>query len=186
MVRLAAMSSGPAADTGVLSRDCAHGDGLVRSAHVAYQVHAYRAEQRPLAAIRGTSNRQRLSQDIGRLLELVWPVLREQRVRTGHKVVVYYPGDGGRIPIDVGVETFTEFASCGEVRHAATPAGEVATVAHYGEYSAMAPAYAALEQWCADNGRRSAGVAWAVCGDWEDDPSKRRTDLHMLLEPPAA
>jgi effector-binding domain-containing protein len=152
---------------------------------VGYQVHAYRAEQRPLAAIRATTSPQRLSQDIVRLLDLVWPVLREQRVRTGHNVIVYHPGDNGTFPVDVGVETFTEFASCGEVRHAATPAGEAATVAHYGEYSAMAPAYAALKQWCADNGRRATGVSWEVYGDWEEDPSKRRTDLHVLLEPSA-
>jgi hypothetical protein len=48
----------------------------------------------------------------------------------------------------------------------------------------MAGAYAALEQWCRDNGRRSAVVNWEVYGDWDDDPAKRRTDVYFLLESP--
>jgi len=72
----------------------------------------------------------------------------------------------------------------GQVRRTSTPSGDVATTAHYGEYSDMAGAYAALEQWCQDSGRRAAGVNWEVYGDWDDDPAKRRTDVYFLLEAP--
>jgi hypothetical protein len=48
----------------------------------------------------------------------------------------------------------------------------------------MAPAYAALEQWFRETGRRPAGVSWEVYGDWDDDPAKRRTDVYFLLEAP--
>jgi hypothetical protein len=150
---------------------------------VAYDVRAERAEPRPLAAILATTTHQQLGADIIRLLDVIWPLLREQAVRTGHNVVVYRGGEGGTLTVDVGVETFTSFAGHGEVRPVLTPSGEVATTAHYGEYSQMAPAYAALERWCTDNGRRSAGVSWEVYGDWDDDPGKRRTDLYFLLEP---
>jgi effector-binding domain-containing protein len=149
---------------------------------VAYDVRAERADPRPLAAIRATTTHQRLGADIVRLLDVVWPVLREQGVRTGHNVVVYY-GGGGALTVDVGVEVFTGFAGHGEVRRVLTPSGDVATAAHNGEYSQMAPAYAALEQWCDDNGRRPSGVNWEVYGDWDDDPGKRRTDVYFLLEP---
>jgi hypothetical protein len=44
----------------------------------------------------------------------------------------------------------------------------------------MAPAYAAVEAWCATNGRKS-GATWEVYGDWDDDPTKRRTDIYFLL-----
>ena len=71
-----------------------------------------------------------------RLLDLVWPVLREQDVRTGHNVVIYRGGDdGGTLTIDAGVEVFTDFADRGEVRRICTPSGDMATTAHYGEYS---------------------------------------------------
>ena len=178
------------------------GVAVLRSGSVAYDVRAERADPRPLAAIRATTTRQQLGQDIIALLNLVWPVLREQRVRTGHNVVVYYGGTAQELTVEVGVEAFTDFVGRssepqgrtggleasgrhGEIRRTATPSGEVATVAHYGEYSEMAGAYAALEGWCQDNGRRPAGVNWEVYGDWDDDPARRRTDVYFLLEAPA-
>jgi effector-binding domain-containing protein len=152
---------------------------------VPYDVRAGRADPRALAAVRAETARPRLGADIVRLLDMVWPMLREQNVRTGHNVVVYRAGDGGTMTIDAGVEVFTDFTERGEVRHISTPSGDMATTAHYGEYSEMAPAYQAIEQWCTDNGRRPAGVSWEVYGDWEDDPAKRRTDIYFLLEPAA-
>ena len=110
-------------------------------------------------------------------------MLREQGARTEHNVVIYHPGEAGELTIDAGVEVFGGFEERGAVRRITTPAGEVATVAHFGEYSAMGGAYAALDQWCAANGRRQAGVSWEVYGDWDDDPAKRRTDLYKLLSP---
>ena len=150
---------------------------------MAYDVRTEWAGPRPLAAIRTVTTQQRLGADIIRLLDVIWPALRDQGIRTGHNVVIYRGGDGGTLTVDVGVEAFTEFADRGEVGHASTPSGEVATVAHYGEYSDMAAAYGALDQWCADQARRPAGVNWEVYGDWADDPAKRRTDVFFLLEP---
>jgi len=157
---------------------------LVASASVSYEVRAGQADPRALAAVRARTTRQRLGADIVRLLDMVWPVLREQGARTGHNVVVYY-GGAGAITIDAGVEVPTGFTPRGEVRAVATPPGEVAATAHYGEYSDMAGAYAALEQWCADHRRRPTGVSWEVYGDWDDDPAKRRTDIYFLLQPAA-
>jgi effector-binding domain-containing protein len=155
---------------------------LVPSALVQYEVRTGRADPRTLAAVRAATTHQRLGADIVRLLDMVWPVLREQNVRTGHNVVVYRGGDGRTMTIDAGVEVFTDFAGQGEVRRTVTPSGDMATTAHHGEYSDMAAAYEAVAQWCTDNGRRPAGVNWEVYGDWEDDPVKRRTDIYFLLE----
>jgi effector-binding domain-containing protein len=91
--------------------------------------------------------------------------------------------DDGALTIDVGVEVHGSFVPRGEVRLTATPAGEVARTAHFGQYSDVAGAYAALEQWCATSGRRPAGLSWEVYGDWEEEPAKRRTDVFFLLEP---
>jgi len=139
------------------------------------------ASPRALAAVRAQTTRQQLGTDIVLLLDLVWPVLREQGVSTGHNVVVYYGGEAGRLTIEAGVEALTDFTDRGQVRHAATPPGEVAVATHYGEYSDLASAYAALDLWCRDTGRRPAGVSWEVYGDWEEDPAKRRTDVFFLL-----
>jgi effector-binding domain-containing protein len=156
---------------------------LVPSASVQYEVRAGRADPRALAAVHAATAHPRLGADIVRLLDMVWPVLREQHIRTGHNVVVYRGGDGSMMTIDAGVEVFTDFADSGEVRRRFTPSGDMATTAHYGEYSDMAAAYKAIEQWCSENGRRPAGVNWEVYGDWDDDPAKRRTDIYFLLEP---
>jgi effector-binding domain-containing protein len=152
---------------------------------VPYEVRTERVAARLLAAAGATTTRQQLGADIVRLLDQVWPVLREQGVRTGHNVVIYYGGTGGGLRIDAGVEAFTDFTDRGQVRHVSTPSGEAATVAHYGEYSAIGHAYAAVESWCAANGRQAAGVNWEVYGDWDEDPAKRRTDVYILLEPAA-
>jgi len=164
---------------------CAPLNALLPSASVRYDVRSGRVDPRALAAVRATTAHPRLGADIVRLLDMVWPVLREQDVRTGHNVVVYYGGEGGTITIHAGVEVFTDFADRGEVRRVSTPSGDVAATAHHGEYSDMAGAYEALEQWCTDNGRRPAGVNWEIYGDWDDDPAKRRTDVFFMLEPAA-
>jgi effector-binding domain-containing protein len=136
-----------------------------------------------LAVGRTTTSPERLSTDIRKLLDQVWPVLRAQGVRTGHNVVIYYPGGGGDLTIEAGVETLSEFAAAGAVQPAATPSGEVATVAHYGEYSDLKGAYQALERWCAHHGRRPSGINWEVYGDWSENPAELRTDVYFLLAP---
>lgn len=168
----------------VTLRGCAGQAGTVT--FVPYEVRISRAGPRMLAAVRTATTRQRLGADIVRLLDMVWPVLREQGVPTGHNVVLYNAAEGGTLTVDAGVEVFDDFADRGQVRHICTPPGDVATAAHYGEYTAVRPAYAALEQWCADNGREPAGVNWEVYGDWEDDPAKRRMDVYFLLKPAAS
>lgn len=162
-------------------RGCTDRPGTVT--FVPYDVRISRAGPRMLAAVRTATTRERLGADIVRLLDMVWPVLREQGVPTGHNVVMYQVGEGGTFTIDAGVEVLADFAGRGEVRSISTPSGDVVTTAHYGEYSAVGPAYAALERWCAGNGREPAGVNWEVYGDWEDDPAKRRMDVCFLLKP---
>jgi effector-binding domain-containing protein len=150
---------------------------------VPYEVRHEQDVPRVLAAVRAVSTPRRLGADIIALLDQVWPLLRAQGVRTGHNVVIYHPGEAGSFPIDAGVEVFGEFTAGGEVRRVSTPVGEVATTAHFGEYSEMAGAYTALERWCAEHGRSPAGVNWEVYGDWDDNPANRRTDVYFLLAP---
>jgi hypothetical protein len=123
-------------------RGCASQAGTVT--FVPYDVRISRAGPRMLAAARTATTRLRLEADIVLLLDMVWPVVREQGVATGHNVVMYDVGEGGTFTVDAGVEVFDDFADRGEVRHVSTPSGDVVTTAHYGVYSAVGPAYAML------------------------------------------
>ena len=143
-----------------------------------YEIRVEDALPRQLAAVRGATSRAELPRTILKLLDAVWPVLRAQRVRTGHNVVVYF---GGLTHIEAGVEVFGDFVDVGDVRHFQTPAGPAVTTAHWGEYSEMGGAYAALQRWCAASGRQQTGTSWEVYGDWADDPKQRRTDIYLLL-----
>ncbi len=109
--------------------------------------------------MRGATSRAELPRTILKLLDTVWPVLRAQRVLTGHNVVIYF---GGLAHIEAGVEVFSDFVDVGDVLHSQTPAGPAVTTAHWGDYSEMAGAYAALERWCVANGRRQTGTSWEV------------------------
>jgi effector-binding domain-containing protein len=145
-----------------------------------YEIRVEDAPPRQLAVARGGATRAELGRTILKLLDRVWPVLRAQHVKTGHNVVVYF---GGLAHIEAGVEVFSDFVDADEVRHSQIPAGPAVTTAHWGEYSEMAGAYAALERWCAANGRQQSGTSWEVYGGWADDPKERRTDIYLLLAP---
>jgi effector-binding domain-containing protein len=150
---------------------------------VPYEVHVEQASPRVLAAVSTVTTLDRLSVEIPRLLDQVWPLLREQGARTEHNVVIYHPGEAGEFTIDAGVEVLSGFTESDPVLRVETPAGEVAVTAHFGEYSALGGAYAALDQWCAASGRHSAGVNWEVYGDWDENPARLRTDVYTLLVP---
>jgi len=143
-----------------------------------YEIRVVDGKPRQLAAMRGATSRAELPRTILKLLDTVWPVLRAQRVLTGHNVVIYF---GGLAHIEAGVEVFSDFVDVGDVLHSQTPAGPAVTTAHWGDYSEMAGAYAALERWCVANGRRQTGTSWEVYGDWADDPKERRTDIYAAL-----
>jgi effector-binding domain-containing protein len=153
---------------------------------VAIEVRTEQAAPRRLAAVRSVTTPQDLGRTIGRSLGIIWPAVREQGVRFGHNVFVYHNGEPGTMLVELGVEVFGDFTESGEIQIVQTPSGEVATAAYYGDdYSQMAPVYQALEQWCAGNGRRPAGVNWEVYGDPAKAPAQTRTDIYFLLEPAA-
>jgi len=153
---------------------------------VEYEAHSELPAQRRIAAIRTTAPQSQIGAGIIGSLDLIWPVLRQQGVETGHNVVIYYSEAEGIVTMDVGVEVLSDLIPSDQIRLVMTPPGEVATSAHFGEYSDLGGAYNAVTHWCTANGRRSAGTSWEVYGDWEDDPAKRRTDVFILLEPTAS
>src|SRR5205814_371544 len=91
-----------------------------------YEVRVEKVLPRQLAAVRGATSRAELPRTILKLLDTVWPVLRGQKVKTGHNVVLYF---GGLAHIEAGVEVFGDFVDVGDVHHSQTPAGPAAMAA---------------------------------------------------------
>ncbi|HET9052147.1 MAG TPA: GyrI-like domain-containing protein [Candidatus Dormibacteraeota bacterium] len=150
---------------------------------MAEDVRLERVEARVLAALTDTVPEARIGEVIRRGLAAVWPLVREQGVRFGHNVFVYRDVGGGNLEVSIGVEVLGAFEERGEVRLTSTPSGEAITTAHFGDYSAMQPAYERLGRWCTENGRTPSGTSWEIYGDPEEDPAKTRTDITFLLAP---
>jgi effector-binding domain-containing protein len=152
----------------------------------AYPVRFQQLDSIPLAVVR----RQAKGADLARLVPeccgIVWNAVRAQQTPAGRHVALYW--DGSRV--EVGVELNGSFVEEGEVVRSATPAGSVATVAHFGPYGRLGAAHEAVRQWCQTNNQQPAGPSWEIYGHWQPewnaDPSQIRTDIYYLLaESPA-
>jgi effector-binding domain-containing protein len=141
-----------------------------------------REPQHLLAAARQRTTFERISQEIGPLLEPVWAFIREHPgLRTdGHSVAVYWD-EAGEGFIEVGVQVVRTFAATDAVVNSATPGGLVATTAYYGPYSELGLAHQAVRVWCKTKGYELAGPFWEVYVHGSDDPAELRTDVFYLL-----
>jgi len=140
----------------------------------------------PVAVIRRQARAAELSRVVPECCGAVWNVVRAQQVKAGRHVAIYWDGS---IRLEVGVELLGPFTGEGEVVRSATPAGTVASATHYGAYGGLGSAHDAVRRWCEDHDRRFAGPSWEIYGhwqpDWNDDPSRIRTDVYYLLDDPA-
>jgi len=113
---------------------------------------------------------------------LVWEAVRAQQAQAGRHVAIYWDGS---MRLEVGVELHGPFAEHGEVVRSATPAGAVALLTHFGPYGGLGAAHDAVREWCTANGYQLAGPSWEIYGhwqhEWNEDPSRIRTDVYYLL-----
>jgi effector-binding domain-containing protein len=136
----------------------------------------------PLAVIRRQVKQTELSRVVPECCGLVWDVLRAQGLRGGRHVAVYWDGS---IRLEVGVELLGDFVERAGVVHSATPAGRVASAAHFGPYASLGAAHDAVREWCAANDQELAGPSWEIYGhwlpEWDSDRSLIRTDVYYQL-----
>jgi effector-binding domain-containing protein len=149
-----------------------------------YVVQLQRLDPIPLAVIRRQAKASDLARVVPECCGLVWNVVREQQVRAGRHVAVYWDGS---ITLEVGVELYGPFAEQGDVVRSATPSGVVASTTHFGPYGGLGAAHDAVLQWCKANNRSLAGPSWEIYGhwqrEWDADPSQIRTDVYYLVSP---
>jgi effector-binding domain-containing protein len=149
------------------------------------RVRIERLQPRLLAAVRRTAAPREVPSAFRPALDLVWAFLRQHEgLRTdGHNVFLYHHVDRPEagMPIDFGVEVTRRFEPEGEMRCVETPAGEAAVLVHRGAYSGLARSHAALQAWCAANGRTIGAHSLEIYGDWTEDPRALETTIQYLL-----
>jgi len=147
-----------------------------------YAVQLQRLDSVALAVIRRQVSASELARVVPQCCGVVWETVRAQQAQAGRHVAIYWDRS---IRLEVGVELRGDFVDQGTVVHSATPAGAVASVTHYGPYGGLGAAHDAVRRWCDDNQHRLAGPNWEIYGhwqrEWNDDPSRIRTDIYYLL-----
>jgi effector-binding domain-containing protein len=137
---------------------------------------------RHLAVVRDRRSWSQLGAQLLSLLDRVYVVVRAgQIIQTGHNVFVYREPTSDGVTVEIGVEVAAPFEEVDGVRCAMTPAGEVVSTVHMGDYARLGAAYDALVAWCDEHQVTRAGVWWEVYGDWHEDPSMVQTEVFHLL-----
>jgi effector-binding domain-containing protein len=145
-----------------------------------YQVEARRVEPQITAVVCFTATQKQLSTLIPQACGEVWNFIRSAGIpQPGRHVALYLDGV---MNIECGAEVGQPFRGNGRVVCSQTPAGLVATTAHFGPYHLLGNAYDAIDKWCVANGHAKAGPSWEVYGHWTDDPTQLRTDVFWLLK----
>jgi effector-binding domain-containing protein len=152
---------------------------------MSYEVQVKHVDSVPIAGIAGRARRGNMSQVIRKLFDEFYKD-PPPGVPRGLNIVYYeYPGEASAnaegIPLYCGVQLSAPCAPHANIQFLATPAGEAATVTHWGDYSELGKAYDALKEWSKQTGRKFASPFWEVYGHHNDDPAKRQTDVYQLL-----
>ncbi len=144
-----------------------------------YEVKVEQVAFQPTAVVRRQARMEELARVVPEACGEVWQFVREAgSLGPGRNVALYRDG---AINLECGVEVAGAFAGNGRVIPSGTPAGTVATTAHFGPYSALDAAHGAILAACKERGLQLAGPNWEVYGHWTDDMAQLRTDVFYLL-----
>ena len=148
-----------------------------------YSISLQHVSPRPIAAVRESMAIRDVPSRFRPLLDQVYAAKKSGAITLdGQNVFVYHAGASGIAEVEFGVGTETHFAPIGRVQYSETPAGDVVTTTHWGDYSTLGAAHDAVVAWCRAERHTLAGISWEVYGHWDDDPSKRRVDIYQLLK----
>jgi len=148
-----------------------------------HSIELLRVEAVPTAVIRSWVPKKELSRFVPAACGEVWSCLRAAGLtKPGRHVAVYLERQG---TVEVGAEVMEPFTENGRVQCSQLPSGRVVKTVHFGPYSGLGEAHAAIRQWCAAQGQQLADISWEIYGHWEEnwnsDPAKIRTDVFYLL-----
>ena len=148
-----------------------------------YSISLQASAPRGIAAVHARLPARRIPAMFAAYLDQVYAAARDGVVRIdGQNIFVYRNADrSDELEVDFGVGVTGSFPPAGSVQYSELPTGEVATTTHWGDYSQLGDAHAAVISWCRANKRELAGPRWEVYGHWTHEPTRRRTDVFYLL-----
>lgn len=119
----------------------------------------------------------------------IWSLSAERGLDATNETVLVYHDDGtnlmrnspGGVVMDIGVLLKEPFEGDLMLQCIMTPAGRVARARHLGSYDLLADVHDSIRDWCAAHGHVRAGTNWERYTVWNEDPSKRITDIYYLL-----
>lgn len=99
----------------------------------------------------------------------------------GHNFILYQneTREGGTLTI--GVLDREPGGGDPDVKAVHVPGGRVITAPHWGDYGSMSSTYTQIHDEMKVRKLKRAPMSLEIYGDWHDDPSKVKTDLHIYL-----
>lgn len=139
---------------------------------------------RPFAAVRAQMPLSEVPARFRPLLTQVYEAASGHQIALdGINIFVYRGEPPQLVDVEFGVGVTEPFASVGRVMCSVVPGGVAATTTHWGDYTGLGAAHAAVVSWCRAEGHALDAVSWEVYGHWSDEPASRRTDVFHLIRP---
>ena len=151
-----------------------------------FEIELKHSEPTCTAVVRSRVRPEELPQFVPAACGEVWTFIRSARLpRPGRHLALYLDAQGS---VEVGAEVSEPFVGNDRVHCSHMPSGRVATTVHFGPYTRLSNAHAAVRQWCTEHGHPLTNISWEIYGHWDEswdlDPSKIRTDVFYLLQNP--
>ncbi len=138
-----------------------------------YDIELTELPDQTAAVVHGDVTAEEIGPFIGQGLEKVSAALSRAGGFPAGPPFARYDMLGDRFAIDVGFPCTASGVDGGDVRMTQLPAGLAARTLHVGSFSAVAGAYAALEEWMRNHGYEAAGTPWETYLDGPDVPAPR-------------
>jgi effector-binding domain-containing protein len=99
----------------------------------------------------------------------------------GHNFILYTNETRGGGTLLIGVLDREPGGADPDVKAVHVPGGRVLATPHWGDYGSMPSTYKQMYDEMKERKLKRAPMSLEIYGDWYDDPSKVKTDLHIFL-----
>jgi effector-binding domain-containing protein len=126
--------------------------------------------------------RSEISARIRGMFDITYSWLRSADVRqVGHNYALYDECRKQSLRVRVGFPVSGPFPDTELVKCVEFEPGWAAHATHNGSYGNLHVTYRLLTEWCLQERFSLNGESWEIYGDWNDDPSKLKTDQYLGL-----